>query len=141
LPVNKNTQVGLFFRLCTDEDLDGHGVTSYLRHAIRQMAPEGDVERIVAILRSFVPLLHNDAYDKTPIGLVQARFMAGKDLPPVCPADHQPAPTLYWRLIGRVIKTRLLAAPVSAGEPARDETATAAESLDQQKGGKKPKKE
>ncbi len=108
LPVNKNTQVGLFFRFCTDEDPDGHGVTSYLRHAVVQMAPNGDVDRIVAILRSFVPLLHNDAYDKTPIGLIQGRFMAGKDLPPVCPDDHEPAPDVYWRFIGRVIKRRLL---------------------------------
>ncbi len=108
LPVNKNTQVGLFFRLCTDEDPDGHGVTAFLRYAVQQMAPNGNVNRIIAVLRSFVPLLHNDAYDKTPIGLIQARFMAGKDFPPVCPNDHQPAPDVYWRFIGKVIKRRLL---------------------------------
>jgi hypothetical protein len=108
LPVNKNTQVGLFFRLCTDEDSDGHGVTSYLRHAVREMPPDKDVDPIVAILRSFVPLLHNDAFDKTPIGLIQARFMGIEDFPPVCPVDHQPAPDLYWRYIGKVIRRRLL---------------------------------
>lgn len=108
LPANLNTQVGLFFRLCTDEDNDGQGVTSYLRHAIQQMVPNGDVDRIVEVLRSLVPLLHNDAYDKTPIGLIQARFLAGTDLPPVCPDDHEPAPELYWRAIGKVVKRRLL---------------------------------
>jgi hypothetical protein len=127
LPVNKNTQVGLFFRLCTDDDPDGCGVTSYLRHAVRQMAPESNVERILAILRSFVPLLHNDAYDKTPIGLVQARFLAGRDLPPLCPPDHEPAPAVYWRFIGRVIRSRLLAPPMPTWHGVRRELATEGE--------------
>lgn len=108
LPAKLNTQVGLFFRLCTDEDADGDGVTSYLRHAIRQMSPNRDANRLVGILRSIVPLLHNDAYDKVPVGLTQARFLAAKDLAPTCPSDHQPATDVYWRAIGKVIKRRLL---------------------------------
>ncbi len=108
LPGYKNTQVGLLFRLCTDDDVDGNGATSYLRHAIREMAPNRDIDRIVAVLRSFVPLLHNDAYDKTPIGLIQARFMAVTDLPTRWTNDHEPSPDLYWRFIGKAIRRRLL---------------------------------
>lgn len=119
LPDRRNTQVGLFFRFCTDEDQDGNGVMSYLRHAVREMAPEKDVDRIVAILRSFVPLLHNDAFDKTPIGLIQARFMAVEDLPPICPADRKPASDHYWRFIGKVIRRRLMTRPTKPKAPAQ----------------------
>jgi hypothetical protein len=107
LPDNRNTQLGLFFRLCTDADADGRGATNCLRRGVERMAPNCDVTRIVAVLRSFVPLLHNDAYDRIPVGLIQARFMAAKDFPPNCPPEHDPAPDVYWRFIGKVICRRL----------------------------------
>jgi hypothetical protein len=83
-------------------------VTSFLAHAVDKMAPNKDSGRIVRLLRSFVPLLHNDAYDKTPIGLIQSRFMLCRDLPPHDPNGEDPPDELYWRFIGKVIRRRLL---------------------------------
>jgi len=108
LPAFLNTQVGLLFRLCVDEDCNGDGVTSYLRQAVGQMAPTKSVERIVSMLRCLVPLLHNDAYDKIPIGLIQNRFMLCEDLPPSEPNHENPPADPYWRFIGKAIKRRLL---------------------------------
>lgn len=110
LPTYLNTQVGLLFRFCTDEDRNGSGVTSFVKQAVVQMAPDQDAERIVRLLRSLVPLLHNDAYDKIPIGLIQSRFMSCQDLPPGNPEHDNPPPDVYWRFIGRTIKRRLLTA-------------------------------
>lgn len=108
LPEYLNTQVGLLFRLCAGEDVDGRGCSTFMRRAVEEMAPTKDANLIVKKLRCFVPLLHNDAYDKAPFGLIQNRFMACWDIPPDQPNHESPPADPYWRFVGKAIKRRLL---------------------------------
>jgi hypothetical protein len=116
--LNLNTQVGLLFRLFAEEDADGCGPSMFIRKAVEEMAPTKDAEMVVEKLRCFVPLLHNDAYDKAPFGLIQNRFMACWDIPPSAPNHDAPPTDPYWRFIGKAIKRRLLdSAKCSQGQP------------------------
>jgi hypothetical protein len=105
-----SAQEGYIHRLCTDMDAAGSGVVAMLRHAITQHTsyPErvGDHLRM---LRSFVPLLHNEAYQLAPYGIGQAHFVLAADYN-YRGTEH--AGELYWRAMGRSLLRRFLVTTV-----------------------------
>ena len=107
MPERRTTQAGVLFRLLADEDPKGIGAVSHLRHAIRKISPKKDIEHLLKILRSFIPLLHNEAYDQPVVGLAQNRFMTAVDLRPNSPEFGAVPPDPYWRFIGNAIKRRI----------------------------------
>ena len=97
---------GIFFHLCTAPDPGGNDVVAALRYAVRAMkVPEARIPKIVSILRSLVPLPHNEAYDQYPIATGQNSFMLCRTL-----KDHgdDVPPEVFWRYMGRRIAERLL---------------------------------
>jgi hypothetical protein len=103
-PKNKCAQEGYLHRLCTDDDPTGQGVCQMLGHAIEHWKPQ-QVGELLMKLRSVVPLLHNEAYQLAPYGIGQVCFL----LCGAWGADTQSPQDLYWRVIGKSIKRRLLA--------------------------------
>jgi len=105
-----SAQEGYIHRLCTDNDSDGSGVVTMLRHAIeRNTGFPAKVEEHLGLLRSFVPLLHNEAYQLTPYGIGQANFVLAADYNPKGTAH---AGELYWRVMGKSLLRRLLTTTV-----------------------------
>jgi hypothetical protein len=97
---------GIFFHFCTAPDPDGNGVVAALRYAVRAMnVREARIPKIVSVLRSLVPLPHNEAYDQYPIASGQNSFMLCRTL-----KDHgdDVPPEVFWRYMGRRIAERLL---------------------------------
>jgi hypothetical protein len=109
VPSTRSALNGILLRLCTDPDPDGNGVVAMMKHATMEMLkPEHKdrYKRIIGILRSCVPLLHNEAYQLVPFGKVQNCFVMCLD-----PAaqEGQPAPEVYWKFAGGRTKNRLFA--------------------------------
>lgn len=110
IPKNMSAQEGYIHRLCTDEDSGGSGVVAMLRHAIQHHTsyPE-KLDEHLCILRSFVPMLHNEAYQLAPYGVGQANFVLGLDYD-TKGTEH--ASELYWRVTGKALLRRLQATTV-----------------------------
>lgn len=106
IPTNMSAQEGYIHRLCTDADTTGSGVVGMLRHGIQQRTDcsEG-VEEHLRILRSFIPLLHVEAYRLTPYGIAQANFVLAANCDP---NGNEHAGELYWRVMGKSLLRRML---------------------------------
>jgi hypothetical protein len=106
LPARLAPLPGSYFRPCSNPDPDGTGEVSVLRRTVgRWVGDSAVIARIVATLRSLVPLPHNEAYQMYPFGKVQNCFMLAVD-----PTHHRGVtpPEVFWRFMGERIKERLL---------------------------------
>lgn len=76
-----------------------------LYRIVKGLNPSGDYscERIVGLLRSTVPLLHNEGYQdgSNPTGNAQAHFVRNA-------IRHTANGDLYWQVMGNAIATRML---------------------------------
>lgn len=98
-------RVGLLHRLCVG--VNNHVV---LRRAIEKLNPKSNsADRITRILRSTIPLLHNEGYQdgSHPIGNAQAHFVRNAIAKPL-------TGDLYWQVMGNAISTRLTGAFVES---------------------------
>ncbi len=129
-PEKAISRTGLCFRLCTlpwsnNEDIYGEEIEELIRttvHRFRdntahevQTVPSPD--RTVSILRSIVPIPHNEIYKNykktvNPIGFYQAVFMEAKDLDCLRRDKGSVENEAYWRLVGRIIAGKLMFEPV-----------------------------
>lgn len=114
-PENDIPRLGVYFRICTqgsDEQMRG-----VLRAAVRQLRDaswdddnEGsELEWVISVLRSLVPLPHNEVYqgykeDTNPIGKYQACFMCCEDPKQL---KEEPSTNLMWRYVGEAIAKKL----------------------------------
>jgi hypothetical protein len=101
LPVEIKPKTGhsaLLHRLCVE-----HGGQLMLARAVQTMAkPNVNKDNVVELMRSCVPLLHNEGYRQDEIGNVQSwfvRFATGNIQEK---AQHQ-----YWQVMGNAIAFRL----------------------------------
>jgi len=114
-PENDIPRLGVYFRICTkgsDERVQGA-----LRAAVRELRvasrggkmAEGELEWVVSVLRSLVPLPHNEIYqgykeDTNPIGKYQACFMCCEDPRQM---KEEPNSSLMWRYVGEAIAKKV----------------------------------
>ena len=107
LPECLTPKTGIYFRLCSDPDPEGTGMTRILRQTSRKMAfSEDRIEQAIPLLRALIPLPHNEAYDRYPYGNAQNSFMLCRDLREQKNID---SPTnVFWRYMGKRIRDRLL---------------------------------
>jgi len=97
---------GIFFYLCTTPDPDSTGVVAALHHAALAMtASKSRASKTAAVLRSIIPLPHNEAYDRYPIASGQNAFMLCRT--PKEPGGGDVPPEIFWRYIGQRIAIRL----------------------------------
>jgi hypothetical protein len=98
---------GIYFRLFTcSEAVTPRVIEAMTATIIERKENTCDPERVVRILRSIVPLPHDEAYKNKPVGKFQTCFMSCAD-----PDKHagQPAPTqVFWSYIGSTIAKRLV---------------------------------
>jgi hypothetical protein len=106
---------GWLFWLCSQANAGDLTAYQSLRKGVDDCSgPECDAERVTAFLLRAVPTLHNDAYRNGRTGYNQACF--------VCHATGRPAPeTIYWKLIGDEIASRLIGVTGAPRAPARAE--------------------
>lgn len=114
-PTNHIPRLGMYFRICTqgnEERMRGVLRTTVLE--LRDASRAGDIaedelEWVISVLRSVVPLPHNEIYqgykeDTNPIGKYQACFMCCEDPKQM---KGEPSSGLMWRYVGEAIAKRL----------------------------------
>ena len=105
-PKTGSAKMGFVHRLCVTADQGRTGVDSILERAISDtccvsIRSQTRITRIHRLLRSMVPLMHNEAYQtgSEPIGNRQYHFSSY--------ARHSSiTPDLYWRVMGEAIARR-----------------------------------
>lgn len=99
-PGSWSGRIGLLHRLCTETDDN-----QVLCQVVKKLNPLGEYscERIVGLLRSTVPLLHNEGYQdgSNPTGNAQAHFVRNA-------VRHTANGDLYWQVMGNAVATRML---------------------------------
>jgi hypothetical protein len=116
LPKRDIPRLGLYFRICTQgKEADVRRVLEACVRELRDCSQksetsDAEVSWIVSVIRSLVPLPHNEVYqgykkDTNPIGKYQACFASCQD-----PKDLkvQPDSQLMWRYVGEAIAKKLL---------------------------------
>lgn len=114
-PKNDIPRLGVYFRICTqgsDERMRGmlRAVVRELRDASRgEDMVEGELEWIISVLRSLVPLPHNEIYqgykeDTNPVGKYQACFMCCEDPKQMKTESNS---SLMWRYVGDAIAKKV----------------------------------
>ena len=104
VPSARSAITGLLCRLCSEE---GALAGRLLREGLANMkeCQSADTERVVKVLRSVLPLPHNEAYQNVPFGKIQNCFMLVAD-----PEDHgsKGIPSqVFWRYMGALVKRKL----------------------------------
>jgi hypothetical protein len=107
LPVRRTPLPGVYFRLLAAVGLDAPRIAAQISATVAEMGKTGcDAKRITGVLRSIVPLPHDEAYKNKPTGKFQNCFMLCCD-----PSQHKNCanpPTVFWKYMGQRIAERLL---------------------------------
>jgi len=94
--------LGVIHRLCTGDGKDLQDLELGVRKILDEKGYSAQLDRVVAALRSIVPISHNEAYQTLPTGHIQNHFVLGK-----VPTDSD-NPELFWKYIGQAIARRLV---------------------------------
>lgn len=105
-PARRAPLPGVFFRLLSAVGPDAPRIMEQIKATVSEIGKAGcDATRITRILRSLVPLPHDEAYKNKPTGKFQNCFMLCCD-----PKDHKGCAvpsTVFWKYMGQRIAERL----------------------------------
>jgi hypothetical protein len=124
LPIRDIPRLGLYFRICTQgNEAEVRPLLVECVRELRECSAKGgiandELDWLVSVLRSVVPLPHNEVYQgyrmgTNPIGKYQACFNACQDPDRL---TEEVGSLLMWQYVGEVIAQRLLTRTTSAGD-------------------------